>query len=84
MITVLVLSAVGLRFEPRSGQTKDYQISMFCFSADHTWFLLVKVESSLRKVYGRHHDLVDRYGTSVPQMTTDISVVNTFRSFPHS
>ena len=35
-------------------------------------FLLVKLKSSLRKCYGRHHDLVDRYGISVSQMTTDI------------
>jgi hypothetical protein len=35
-------------------------------------FLLVKLKSSLRKWYGRHHDLVDRYGISVPQMTTDM------------
>ena len=35
-------------------------------------FLLVKVKSSLRKCYGYHHDLVDRYGISVPQMTMDI------------
>ena len=33
---------------------------------------LVKVTSSLRKFYGRHHDLVDRYGISVSQMTTDM------------
>jgi hypothetical protein len=26
---------------------------------------LVKLKSSLRKLYGRHHDLVDRYGISV-------------------
>jgi len=35
-------------------------------------FLLVKLKSSLRKIYGRHHDLVDRYGISVSQMTTDL------------
>ena len=35
-------------------------------------FLLVKLKSSRRKFYGRHHDLVDRYGISVSQMTTDI------------
>jgi hypothetical protein len=35
-------------------------------------FLLVKLNSSLRKFYGRHHDLVDRYRISVSQMTTDI------------
>jgi hypothetical protein len=34
-------------------------------------FLLVMLKSSLRKFYGRHHDLVDRYGISVSQMTTD-------------
>ena len=35
-------------------------------------FLLVKLKSSLRKYYGRHHDLVDRCGISVSQMTTDM------------
>jgi hypothetical protein len=35
-------------------------------------FLLIKLKSSLRKFYGRHHDLVDRYGTAVSQMTTDM------------
>jgi hypothetical protein len=35
-------------------------------------FLLVRLKSSLRKFYGRHHDLVDRYGISVSQMTTDL------------
>jgi hypothetical protein len=35
-------------------------------------FLWVKLKSSLRKFYGRHHDLVDRYGISVSQMTTDV------------
>ena len=36
------------------------------------WFLLVKVMSSRRKFYGHHHDLVDCYGVSVSQMTTDM------------
>jgi hypothetical protein len=35
-------------------------------------FLLVKLKSSLRKFYGHHQDLVDRYGISVSQMTMDI------------
>jgi hypothetical protein len=35
-------------------------------------FLLVKLKQSLRKFYGRHNDLVDRYGISVSQMTTDM------------
>jgi hypothetical protein len=36
------------------------------------WSLLVKFKSSLRKFYGRHYDLVDRYDISVSQMTTDM------------
>ena len=35
-------------------------------------FLLVKLKSSFRKLYGHHHDLVDCYGISVSQMTTDM------------
>ena len=35
-------------------------------------FLLVKLKSSLPKCYGRHHDLVNSYGISVSQMTTDM------------
>jgi hypothetical protein len=35
-------------------------------------FLLVKLNSSLRKFCDRHHDLVDCYGISVSQMTTDM------------
>ena len=31
------------------------------------WFLLVKLKSSLRTFYGRHHDMVDSYGISVSQ-----------------
>jgi hypothetical protein len=31
-----------------------------------------KVEVITSKIYGRHHDLVDRYGISVSQMTTDM------------
>jgi hypothetical protein len=35
-------------------------------------FLLVKLKSLLWKFYDRHHDLVDRYGIFVSQMTTDM------------
>jgi len=35
-------------------------------------FLLDKLMLSLRKFYGRHHDLVDSYGIHASQMTTDI------------
>jgi hypothetical protein len=32
MVSVLAPSAVDRGFEPRSGQTKDYKISICCFS----------------------------------------------------
>jgi hypothetical protein len=35
MVSVLASSAVDRGFEPRSGQTKDYKISIYCFSAKH-------------------------------------------------
>jgi hypothetical protein len=35
-------------------------------------FLVVKLKSSLRTLYGRQHDLVDRHGISVLVMTTDM------------
>ena len=35
MVSVLVSNAVDRVFEPRSGQTKDYKIGIFCFSAKH-------------------------------------------------
>jgi hypothetical protein len=34
-------------------------------------FLVVKLKLSLRKFHGRHHDLGNRYGVSVSQMTTE-------------
>jgi len=35
-------------------------------------FLLLKLKSSLVKLYVRHHDLIGRYEISVSQMTTDM------------
>jgi hypothetical protein len=36
MVSVLASSAVDRRFDPRSGQTKDYKIGIYCFSAKQT------------------------------------------------
>jgi hypothetical protein len=48
-------------------------------------FPLEKLKSSLRKFYGRHHDLVDRYGISVTNDHGYVPlVINTSRSFTHS
>jgi hypothetical protein len=35
MVSMLASSAVDRRFEPRSGQTKDYEIGICCYSAKH-------------------------------------------------
>jgi hypothetical protein len=35
MVSVLSSCAVNRGFEPRSGQTKDYNIGICCFSAKH-------------------------------------------------
>jgi hypothetical protein len=36
MVSVLALSAVDRGFEPRLGQTKDYEIVICCFFAKHS------------------------------------------------
>jgi hypothetical protein len=36
MVSVLASSAVDRGFEPGSGQTKDYEIGICCFSFKHT------------------------------------------------
>ena len=38
----------------------------------HQWFLEEKLNSSLRMLYGRFHELVDRYGIYVSHITTDM------------
>ena len=35
MVSMLTSSAVDPGFEPQSGQTKDYKIGIYCFSAKH-------------------------------------------------
>ena len=35
MVSVLASSALDRGFEPRSGQTKDYNIGIRCFSTKH-------------------------------------------------
>jgi hypothetical protein len=48
-------------------------------------FPLIKLKSSLRKFYSRHHDLVDRYGICVINDHGYVPLVaNTSRSFPQS
>jgi hypothetical protein len=58
---------------PQSFSSVKIQIFLFCSDFRHPQFLdMGKVEVITSKIYGRHHDLVDRYGISVSQMTTDM------------
>ena len=68
--------------KPPTGYWPIYKFVSVLFYGDkdnHTIFCLCVQNgwagghwSPLRKVYGRNHDLVDRYGISVSQMTTDM------------
>ena len=53
MVSVLALSAVDCGFEPRSGQTKDYENGICCFSAKHT-----SVRSKNKDWFSRSQDNV--------------------------
>jgi hypothetical protein len=52
MVSVLASSVVDRGFEPRSGQTKDYQIGICCFSAKHAtlrYFILITCTNNINK-----------------------------------
>ena len=55
MVSVLVLRAVDLEFEPRSGKPNDYNIGMYCFFAKH---------AALKK---KSKDWLDRNQNNVPE-----------------
>jgi hypothetical protein len=63
-----------IRYSKTCGSYQDFldRGLMLTKKLPNQGFLLVKLKSSLRKFYGRHHDLVDRYGIFVSQITTDI------------
>jgi len=47
----LASSVVDCGFEPPSSRTKDYKISMFCFSAKHT-----SLRRNIRDWFARNQD----------------------------
>ena len=49
MVILLASSAGDRKFEPRSGQTKDYKIGIFLFSAKNT-VLRRKIKESLAPI----------------------------------
>ena len=42
MVSMLASSVVDRRFEPRSSQTKDYKIGIYCFSNNYAWSIKEK------------------------------------------
>ena len=43
-------------------------------------FQMVKLKSSLRNFYGRHHELVHRYGITIPQLISDMFLTSLLQS----
>ena len=58
MVSVLASSAVVRAFEPRSGQTKDYQIGVNWFSAKHA-----ALRSKSKDWLARNQDNVSEWST---------------------
>ena len=56
MVSVIAYSAVDRGVEPRSGQTKDYKISICCFSAKHT-----ALRSKSKDWLAQNHDNVSEW-----------------------
>ena len=57
MVSVLASSAVDRGFEPRSGQTKDYESGICCFSAKH-----VALRRKSKDWLARNQDNVSEWG----------------------
>ena len=57
MVSVLVSSAVDCGFEPRSGQTKVYEIGICCFSGKYA-----ALRRKSKDWLARNHDNVSKVG----------------------
>ena len=57
MVSVPVLSAVDRGFDSLSGQTKNYQIGMCCFSTKHT-----ELRRKSKNWLARNQDNVSEWG----------------------
>ena len=57
MFSMLALSMVDRGFEPRSGQTKDYKIGIFSFSANHS-----TLRRKSKDCLARNQDNVSEWG----------------------
>jgi hypothetical protein len=59
MVSVLASSAVDRGFDPLSGQTKDYEIGICCFSAKHA-----ALKRKSKDWLARNQDNVSRVGAT--------------------
>ena len=57
MVSVLASIAVNRGFEPRSGQIKDYEIGICCFSAKHA-----ALKKKSKDWLARNQDNVSEWG----------------------
>ena len=57
MVSVLDSSAVDCGFKPLSGESKGYEIGIYCFSATH-----VALQRKIKDGFGRNQDNVSEWG----------------------
>ena len=69
MVSMLASSAVDRLVEPRSGQTKDYEIGICCFSAKH-----VALRRKSKDRLARNQDNMSKWGRHVyPRTVVSVS-----------
>ena len=69
MVSMLASSAVDRLVEPRSGQTKDYEIGIYCFSAKHA-----ALRRKSKDRLARNQDNMSKWGRHVyPRTVVSVS-----------
>ena len=69
MVSMLASSAVDRLVEPRSGQTKDYEIGICCFSAKHA-----ALRRKSKDRLARNQDNMSKWGRHVyPRTVVSLS-----------
>ena len=83
MVNMLVSSAVDRGFEPRLGQTKDYKISICCFSAKHAalrrrskGWLAQNQDNVFEWIDMSIHGLLFQWASPIKNQTKHVGLVN--------
>ena len=69
MVSVLAYSAVDCGLEPCSGQTKDFEIGICCFSAKHS-----ALRRKSKEWLVQNQDNVSEWGTTLFQWASTIKI----------